>query len=296
MRRRAGFTLIELLVVIAVITILLAILLPSLRRAREAANRAACASNLHNLGLACHNFANTHNGRFPASYRMPASGYSYRFPLAITRDIKMDETTTKWTTYGSSWASFEENGATEKTFVCPSAITELRYLDPSTGTPAMWGQIVWTNYAYVAGLTANNYGRSIVRWGTAIPAVKSSDRAGAQKVIAADMVFFTGGGAYIWDWVQERYAINHRSRDASRPAFQNVLYADGHVAGLGPEHWRFPLNTTNNFSLQHAKSPIGGFIYWCPMQAGTVTGKIPSTPAATTTTPAAPAPLPLPIP
>src|SRR5438309_360989 len=66
MRKRA-FTLVELLVVIAIITILLAILLPVLGRAREQARRVRCASNLRQITLAWMMYADNNQGMLPAA-------------------------------------------------------------------------------------------------------------------------------------------------------------------------------------------------------------------------------------
>ncbi len=69
--RSRGFTLIELLVVVAIIAILASLLLPALSSAKDRAHKAACISNLRQVGLAIQTYATDHEGKIPYGPKAP---------------------------------------------------------------------------------------------------------------------------------------------------------------------------------------------------------------------------------
>ncbi|MFG0262303.1 MAG: DUF1559 domain-containing protein [Novipirellula sp. JB048] len=130
--RHRGFTLVELLVVIAIIGVLVGLLLPAVQAAREAARRMSCSNNLKQLGLAMHNYHDTHQ-KFPYGYLAESDSqtlmrecwYQNLLPF-VEQQAYYDQYKNAFATYGPSMATqihqlpAELAGVVIPAFMCPS--------------------------------------------------------------------------------------------------------------------------------------------------------------------------------
>lgn len=149
-----GFTLVELLVVIAIIGVLVALLLPAVQAAREAARRTQCTNNLKQLGLAAHNFHDTYN-HLPSSIRPGGlttspriAGHTFLLPFVEQGNIydKYDQTV--------NWSHANNLPLTSqpiKGFQCPSTPEPAR-LDGDPQFATWSGIVAVTDYSPTIGV------------------------------------------------------------------------------------------------------------------------------------------------
>ena len=140
-----AFTLIELLVVVTILAILIAILLPTLHRARDAAKAVVCYNNLRQVGLAFINFAGDHDGHLPANG--DSQGTRWEGPEAWQRS---------WMGNEVPLMARNENhvGVIVPYFGGPGAISEL-YRCPSLEAGPRWTYASNGNFDYVGPMRLN---------------------------------------------------------------------------------------------------------------------------------------------
>ncbi len=161
-RDRLGFTLVELLVVIAIIGILVALLLPAIQAAREAARRTECQNNLKNIALACLNYESA-NGELPPGSINTAvvQGSGLGWPVHILPYVE-ESTVSKsaletYKTTANAYADDDNNGTTNllnslllPMYLCPSD-PDLKYQQEKYGDSVAAKGRKGMSYAGVSG-------------------------------------------------------------------------------------------------------------------------------------------------
>jgi prepilin-type N-terminal cleavage/methylation domain-containing protein/prepilin-type processing-associated H-X9-DG protein len=254
-RSTKGFTLVELLVVIGIIALLISILLPSLNRAREQANRIKCASNLRQIGYGIQLYANENNGNYPRTYFNPAqatvrsdnyggqnnAGTAFSFaPAGSASPVGTNNVT------ASFFLILKTQDLTSDVFVCPSSQAERDlFKNLSKEQVSNWTEIKQNlSYSYIVPFPSS----AALDAGFKLNTTLSSDFA-----VAADINPGTQGGTPQDNVMQPPNAPRSDMQNANTNNHngdgQNVLYADGHVDWSSTPYCGSPRDSTTNAQL-----------------------------------------------
>ncbi len=145
--KQYAFTLVELLVVIAIIGILVALLLPAVQAAREAARRTECSNNMKQIVLACHEYADVNAEWWPVGSLHRSKVGLFTFLLPYIEEQTMYREIGEYTQDFIKSPDSAPPGATDHryspidTYVCPSYPFEKNYAKNSPIPSYMWGAI-----------------------------------------------------------------------------------------------------------------------------------------------------------
>src|ERR1043165_1147929 len=170
--RNGGFTLVELLVVIAIIGILVALLLPAVQAAREAARRAQCCNHLKQLSLAVHNYLSGRKTFPPGGHFCEIEGfYQQTIPYVEDENLydQLDTSKDLWSRASVSAANQVLITKWEPPYMyCPSSSLPKRIVGAVGGSNIdntnadMEGHPI-PMYVAIAGATDENLGSTIYR-------------------------------------------------------------------------------------------------------------------------------------